>query len=452
LARQTWAFPDGFLWGTATASYQVEGDNANSDWWRWESEPGRIEGGDRSGKACDWWGGRWAEDFDRAAAAGQNAHRLSVEWSRIEPEPGRWDEAALGTYRELLLGLRNRGLTPLVTLHHFTHPNWLAERGGWLNPDVVGLFERYVHRTVSALGDLADVWITINEPNVLAYSSYAAGVFPPGRRSLRQAFRAMETLTNAHAAAYHAIRALRPSARIGLAHHVRGMWPARGWNPLDRLVTWARSTTFNELFPRAAQDGTLRLPGRRLSIPKAAGTQDFFGLNYYTTELDRFDPGARQELFARSHYPPGAALSPTGFLASVPRGLALALRWARGFKMPILITENGTEDPRDDFRREYLLDHLHCIWSEIERGTPVQGYLHWTLVDNFEWAEGWKLRFGLWGLDPNTQQRTRRPSADLYEEICRQNGLSAELMQRYAPKVLERVLQGTSEGSSRGVQ
>lgn len=440
MAPPTWAFPDNFLWGTATASYQVEGDNANSDWWHWEAQPGRIRGGDRSGKACDWWGGRWAEDLDRAADAGQRAHRLSIEWSRIEPEPGRWDEAALVYYREMLLGARSRGLTPLVTLHHFTNPQWLTERGGWLNADVAALFERYVDKVVTALGDLADLWITVNEPNVLAYSGYAAGDFPPGQRNLGHAFQVMVNLTLAHAAAYHAIRALRPAARIGLAHHVRGMRPARRSCPLDHLVAWARSAAFNEVFARAAQDGIVRLPGRRVSVPEAVGTQDFFGLNYYTTEVAHFDPGAWNELMARSQFPPGAELSPNGFLASVPAGLSHALRWARRFKLPIIITESGTEDPGDDFRLGYLLEHLHCLWNEIDDGAPVIGYLHWTLVDNFEWAEGWSLRFGLWGLDLRTQQRTRRRSVDLYEEICRLNSLTADMLERYAPQVLERVL------------
>ncbi len=440
MAPPTWAFPEGFLWGTATASYQVEGDNANSDWWHWEAQPGRIRGGDRSGKACDWWGGRWAEDLDRAADAGQKALRLSIEWSRIEPEPGRWDPAALAYYREILLGARSRGLTPIVTLHHFTNPQWLTERDGWLNAEVAVLFERYVHQVVSQLGDLADLWITVNEPNVLAYSGYAAGVFPPGHTNLGHALQVMVNLMQAHAAAYHTIHSLQPSAQVGLAHHVRGMQPERPHCPLDRLVAWARSATFNEACPRAAQDGILRLPGRRVTIPEAVGTQDFFGLNYYTTEVARFDPRAWNELMARSQYPPGAGRSPNGFMASVPAGFAHALQWARRFRLPILITENGTEDPGDDFRLGYVLEHLHCLWNEIDMGAPVTGYMHWTLVDNFEWAEGWNLRFGLWALDPRTQQRTRRRSVDLYAEVCRSNSLTADLMDRYAPQVLERLL------------
>jgi len=448
LAPRTWDFPEGFLWGTATASYQVEGDNANCDWWEWESQPGRIRGGDRSGKACDWWGGRWAEDLDRAAQAGQNAHRLSVEWSRIEPEPDRWDESALAFYREILLGARARGLTPFVTLHHFTNPLWLAARGGWLSADVVPRFERFTTKVVSALGDLADWWITINEPNVLAYSGYAGGVFPPGNRSLPHALQAMVHLMQAHAAAYHAIRARVPGARIGLAHHYRGMRPARAGCPLDHLVAWARSSTFNEACARAAQDGILRLPGRRVSIPQAVGTQDYFGLNYYTTEVARLDLRAWNELMARSAYPAGAVLSPNGFLANVPIGLTHALRWAGRFRVPILITENGTEDAADEFRRRYLVEHLLHLWDAIGAGAPVLGYLHWTLVDNFEWAEGWNLRFGLWGLDPHTQARTRRGSADLYEQICRANGLSEETVKQHSPEWLATADARTGSGGA----
>src|SRR4030042_2034370 len=144
-------FPNDFRWGTATAAHQVEGGNKNNDWWAWEEQPGRILRGHRSGRACDWWGGRWKECLERAAAGGQNAHRFSVEWSRIEPEPGRWDHGALDFYREMLAGMHARGIEPMVTLHHFTNPLWLAEEGGWENEKVVARFEAFTRRTVSAL-------------------------------------------------------------------------------------------------------------------------------------------------------------------------------------------------------------------------------------------------------------------------------------------------------------
>ncbi len=205
MAHATFHFPKGFLWGTATASHQVEGNNTNNNWHYWEEE-GQIEPGHSCGLACDWWGGRWKEDFDRASEAGQNTHRLSIEWSRIQPALDRWDEEALDYYRQMLRGLVERGLTPMVTLHHFTDPLWLTFLGGWEYEPVVSLFEAYVRKVVEALGDYVNFWCTINEPNVYAVMGYIFGVFPPGKKDLGATFDVMTKLVRGHAAAYHAIK------------------------------------------------------------------------------------------------------------------------------------------------------------------------------------------------------------------------------------------------------
>jgi beta-glucosidase len=434
-------FPEGFKWGTATAAHQVEGDNRLNDWWAWEHQPGRILRGDRSGKACDWWGGRWQEDLDRAADAGQNAHRLSVEWSRIEPSPGRWDEHALAFYHDVLSGMRARSLEPLVTLHHFTNPLWLAEMGGWENEAVVRHFESFTRKTVAALRDLADFWCTINEPNVYAYSAIASDDFPPGRKSIRAAFRVMRHQVLAHAAAYHAIHELQPEARVGIAAHYRGLVPHSA-NPLDHLGAGTQARIFNNLIPFALQDGRLRFPIGREYVAKAAHTQDYLGVNYYSTDHVSFDLRRPGELFARRFYPQGSDLSAVGMNANVPDGMRMAIRWAHGFGLPIYITENGIEDETDSIRPRYLALHLHQIWKAINTGSPVRGYYHWTLVDNFEWERGWTQRFGLWALDPETQKRTERASGKFYAEICRENGLTSDMVRRYAPEIAAQLFPG----------
>src|SRR5512139_3354300 len=170
--QASYHFPRGFLWGTATAAHQVEGNNTNNQWWQWEQD-GHTDG--KSGLACDWWGGRWREDFDRAAETGQNAHRLSVEWSRIQPSPDRWDEEALDRYIEMLRGLQEREITPFVTLHHFTDPLWLVEMGGWQNEIVVEKFEAFVRKVVGSLKDYVSYWFTLNEPNVYATEMHLLG-------------------------------------------------------------------------------------------------------------------------------------------------------------------------------------------------------------------------------------------------------------------------------------
>lgn len=430
-------FPSGFKWGTATSSHQVEGGNTGNDWWQWEQDPGRILREHRSALACDWWGGRWEEDLDRALDGGQNAHRLSVEWSRIEPSPGVWDESALEFYRILVKGALDRGLEPMVTLHHFTNPIWFMEQGGWLNPEAVGYFEIFSRVVVSALKDFVNSWITINEPNVYIYLAYIDGTFPPGETNLASAFSVTHNMALAHASAYRAIHEIQGKAKVGIAHHYRAMQPANKANPIDRWLTKFRSRAFNDLFPSILDKGWLRLFNRKIRVPEAVNTQDFFGLNYYTMERVGLDLRKPKEAFSRGFFPRDADLSPTGFIANEPDGMWEALKFAKSYKLPIVITENGVEDATDEFRLRYMAQHLRKVWAAVNYNWKVEGYYYWTLVDNFEWDRGWTQRFGLWSLDPETQIRTMRKSAKFYTEICKANVLSSEMVQKYAPGVFE---------------
>jgi beta-glucosidase len=437
MIEATYHFHRDFLWGTATSSHQVEGQNTNNDWWAWEQEAGRIALGQRAGKACDWWGGRWKEDLDRAVDAAQNAHRLSLEWSRIEPRPGKWDEDALAFYREMINGICARGLVPMVTLHHFTNPIWCVEQGGWENEQTIASFERYAAKVVEALSDKVWLWVTINEPNVFAYMGYLIGVFPPGKQSLSSVLRVLRNLAHAHAAAYQVIHRLQPHAQVGVAHHYRGMRPARSANPLDGAVCKARKRAFNDFFPHLLSRGRAGFLGYPVRIPQAAGTQDYFGLNYYTRESIHFDIRRPGELFGRPYFPEGADLSPTGWIANDAQGMWEALRWAHSFGLPIYVTENGVEDASDKMRPRYLAAHIRQVWRAANFNWRLRGYFHWSLVDNFEWERGWTQRFGLWELDPETQQRKKRGSADLYAEICKANGLPSTAVAQYAPEVLD---------------
>jgi beta-glucosidase len=433
MAQATFHFPRGFLWGTATAAHQVEGNNTNNQWWAWEQEPGRILEGSKSGLACDWWNGRWREDFDRAAETFQNAHRLSVEWSRIQPTPDRWDEEALDRYLEILRGLQERGIMPMITLHHFTDPLWISESGGWENEETVKHFEKFVRKAVETFKDYVSYWTTINEPNLYAFGGYLLGNFPPGQKSLPTTLRVMANLVRGHAAAYHAIHEIQPTARVGIAHHYRGIMPAKSWSPLDRLFTSLMNSLSNEAIPQSLAKGVFRTPLGNQRIPQAKGTQDYIGINYYTIDIVGFSPS--QPGFLRRGFRPGSTVSKTGFLANEPEGMFDAIRWARQFGKPILITENGIEDADDSLRPAYLAQHIHQMWRAVNFNYPVKGYFHWSLVDNFEWERGWSQRFGLWALDEQTQGRRKRPSADLYGEICQENGLSSEMVARYAPQI-----------------
>ena len=438
MPQATYHFPKGFLWGTATASHQVEGNNTNNNWWKWEQE-GHTNGS--SAVAADWWGGRWREDFDRAAETGQNAHRLSVEWSRIQPTPDTWDEEAIEKYRTMLRGLKDRGITPMVTLHHFTDPLWVTERGAWETDAIVPLFEKYVRKVVDALKEYCTLWCTINEPNVYALSGYVQGVFPPGKKDLKQAMQVLAVMLKGHAAAYRAIHKLQPEARAGYALHYRPMVPRLSWSPLDMLMRNIRYSGVNSGFPTAISTGVMKTPLGNFNIPEAKGTQDYLGLNYYSVDTVWFDLAKAGEMFSNSGYPKNADMSVTGMIANIPEGIHDSIKWiVRTYpNLPIIITENGVEDFDDHLRPRYLAQHLHQVWRAVNFNWPVKGYFHWSLVDNFEWERGWTQRFGLWGLDLDTQKRIRRPSVDLYAEICKENGISSEMVQKYCPDVFERI-------------
>jgi beta-glucosidase len=437
MPKASYNFPVGFLWGTATAAHQVEGNNKNNSWWAWEEQPGRILHGQRSGLACDWWGGRWREDLDRAKECGQNAHRLSVEWSRIQPTPDRWDEDALERYRAILRGLYERGMTALVTLHHFTDPLWLVEKGGWENPETPELFARFVHKTVEALQEYCTLWVTINEPNVFAFNGWLMGAFPPGKKDLGKALQVYANLVRGHALAYRAIHQIQRQARVGIAQNYRSERPAGPLKFLDAIPAGIISSVYNTAFNNSLVDGNLRLLTRSVRIPEAIGTQDFIGVNYYTVEMVRLNLLKVNDMLTDRFFPREAEISQMGFIANVPDGMREAMDWARGYRLPIIISENGVEDATDALRPRYLVEHLHQIWRAVNYNWPIKGYFHWSLVDNFEWERGWTQRFGLWGLDVETQARIRRPSVDLYAEICKQNAISFEVVERYAPSALK---------------
>lgn len=442
MVQATYHFPQGFLWGTATASHQVEGNNTNNNWYAWEQQEGRIIQEHKCAASTDWWSGRWREDFDRAAEAGQNAHRLSVEWSRIQPEQDRWDEDALDRYRQMVRGLQERGMTPMVTLHHFTDPLWLYHQGGWENHASIGFFEKFVQRTVEALKEYATLWVTFNEPNTYYANGYITGDFPPGKQDLGAAIKVIENMVRGHAAAYRAIHSIQPEARVGIACNFRGFKPARQWFQLDRWVAGLLHRLFNHLVPFALTEGVILLPVGSRRVFEAKHTLDFLGVNYYTNDQVAFNLLKPGQLFSRRFFPPEADLSDGGFISNEPLGMFEALKWARQFDLPVMVTENGVNDAEDTLRPRYLAQHVHQVWRAVNFNWPVKGYFHWTLVDNFEWERGWTQRFGLWELNLETQARRKRPSADLYAEICRQNGLTSETVSRYAPEVLGDIFPG----------
>lgn len=419
-------FPPHFAWGVATSSHQVEGGNLNNQWAAWEKR-GRIKSGDQVGLACDWW--RNAErDFDMAQQLGVNALRLSVEWSRIEPAEGQWDSAALERYRQMLRALRDRGMRPFVTLHHFTNPLWLEAKGGWSAPDAPQLFERFTQRVVAALGDLCTDWTTFNEPNVYVSLGYFLGEFPPGRRGrFMQAARVTRNLVLAHTAAYHKIHALQHGANVGWAQHFAVFKPQRADSGLDRWLAEFIHRRFNGNFADSILNGTAPFPLGRFgdALPEAKGTCDYVGINYYSRLRAGFNLRSPRTGFFQLTVPPHKPQGDSGvevpYGEAYPEGLRRAVDSFKPFNKPIYILENGVPDRDDRIRPWVIQSSLEQMQTMLREGVDLRGYFHWSLTDNFEWNEGWHLRFGLIELDPATQERKSRPSAQLYADIIKKS-------------------------------
>lgn len=435
-------FPDGFLWGAATSAHQVEGGNDLNDWARFEYQPGAIAGGDRSGAACRHWE-RFDSDFALAEADAHNAHRFSLEWSRLEPRRGEHDPSAVAHYHDVLRSLRRRKLTPIVTLHHFTNPLWIADDGGWENRATIDRFGEFVRFCAREYGGEIDWWCTVNEPEVLGFRGWSEGIWPPAVRDDSRALQAIANLLEAHGRAYRILHAEDRTdadgdgraAIVGFAKHRPQLEAARWWFPLDALRAYFERRVFNEAVERASVDGVidLSIPGAhpvQRTVPEMKGALDYYGLNYYSRWMVR--------MFAN---PPHVARrgAPRNDLdwELWPEGLERALLAAGRFGVPVLVTENGTADRDDRHRPRFLIESLLAMHRAIERGVNVAGYLHWSLLDNFEWADGYAGRFGLYQVNFANPDRPRHRtrSADLYARVARANAIDADVIRDAAAKV-----------------
>ncbi|MBI2577551.1 MAG: glycoside hydrolase family 1 protein [Candidatus Wildermuthbacteria bacterium] len=387
-------FPKGFFWGTATSAHQVEGNSIHSDWWKAEQE-GKVPY--KSGRACDSYN-RYEEDFGLAKAMHNNAHRFSIEWARIEPEEGKFKEEEIEHYRKVIHAAKERGLEPFVTLHHFTNPQWFAEKGGWTNKIAPEYFERYVKFVAERLGKEAQYWITINEPLILIQHGYLYNHWPPfKRRDTRSAIRAIFAMIKAHKKAYRLIHAQNSEAKVGIAHAINYLDSSGGiFHILKIPVLFANRYIKDRWFLNRIKD-----------------MQDFIGVNHYSRYAFSFRKGFSPE---------GNNLSDFGWQI-YPQGIYYVVKSLKKYKCPVYITENGIADAKDDHRSAFIVGYLKELHRAIEEGADVRGYFHWSLLDNFEWSEGFNMKFGLVEVNFETLERTLRPSAKVYAEICRTSSL-----------------------------
>lgn len=385
-------FPPGFVWGTSTAAHQTEGGNWNNDWWEFEhraDSPCREVSGD----AVDHFH-RYPDDIRLLHDLGFGAYRFSLEWSRIEPEDDEWSRAALDHYRRMLACCLEHDVLPVVTFHHFTTPRWLAARGGWAEPSVVDHFARFCERSVAALGDLIGMGCTINEPNVVSVLGYVSGEFPPGGRDFAAFGRVNEHMIAAHRKSYDVIKAGPGDFPLGLTLSMSDWWAPEGAE--DRM----ERTRF----------------GHEGQFCEAARGDDYFGVQAYSRiRLDDKGMPTGPE--------PGVELLDMGY-EYWPQGLEVSIRYAaEKTGVPLYVTENGIGTTDDDLRIRYTTDALEGVGRCLADGLDLRGYFHWSLMDNFEWAQGYLPQFGLVAVDRDTQARTSKPSAWWLGGIARANRL-----------------------------
>ncbi len=402
-------FPQGFYWGAATASYQVEGGIENTDW----AEAARDGRAPVCGMACDHYH-RFETDFDIAKSLGHTAHRFSVEWARIEPEAGKFDENAIAHYREVLLALRARNIKPFITLWHFTLPVWFSKSGGFERNDAPEVFARYSAFVVSRLGDLCENFSTMNEPEVFASNGWLRGSWPPFKRfaltdmvsitnSGRQYeakaskgleplflyFKVMKNLALAHNLAYSEIKKIKPEVDVSVVKHVI-VFDAN-WNPFNKIIALIANYYWTHKF-----------------MKRVYKYCDSVGLNYYFyTQFGDKRQWKKTDMdwnFAPEH-------------------IYDALMMLSRYKKPLFVSEGGVADHDDSDRVEYIKKQVLGTWRAIQDGADVRGHMYWSLLDNYEWALGFEKRFGLVEVDYKTLERKIRPSAYVYKKICEDNAV-----------------------------
>ena len=415
------AFPTGFLWGAATAAHQVEGYCTNDSWWEWE-QAGHVNDGTVSGVACDQYR-RFDDDFRLAASLGHNAHRFSIEWSRVEPAEGVFDEAEWDHYRAVCDSVRRHGMLPTLTLHHFTNPIWMQRQGGWENPVVVDRLARLAERAAKALGDRVGIWWTINEPMVAPTACYLAGVHPPGVKDMGRALVAGKHVLLAHGKMYAALKSVLPSGvPVGVVHaspYFEAVDPA---NEEQRAEAEQQDFFTNRYYLDGIATGRVAPPfGDGAEVPGLAGSFDLLGVNYYFRMLVG-DASARLSFKMRRPEEAAEFHDEMGWEV-YPPGLGIQLRRFAQYGKPLMVTENGHATLDEAARTRYLRVHLGEVARAIADGVDVRGYFYWSLIDNFEWAEGWSRHFGLLGMEPGTLARRVRPAAEFLREVIRRNAV-----------------------------
>jgi len=426
-------FPDGFLWGTGEDAYQHEGGNLNNDWARWElQKPSPIENGYVCGRSVDFYN-RYESDFDLAKRDGQNAHRIGIEWSRVEPQMGVYDVEAWKHYEAMLISLKDKGFTVFFNLWHFTLPLWAVDMGGWESDTVMERWEAFVRECAIRFGKHVDYWSTMIDSQIYALSGYGLGDIPPNKKDLALAVQIYRTLIHAHAKAYHIIKGygaveengVLKIPKVGIIYFFFHYQP-KGFF-MDNVVVNQTDRIFNWNFLDAIHSGVIDInillgPSVKESDDTLKATLDWIGVNYYTREILSFNP-LKPGMIDRTSY---SAYPVTDMGWEIyPEGIYHICKTVeRRYKnVPIMIAESGLADAKDDRRPGFILDHLAWVHRLIGEGCPIFGFTYWSLTDNWEWAKGFGPKFGLYRVNMDTLDRTETASARLYRFIAQHNRL-----------------------------
>ncbi len=379
------SFPAGFLWGAATSAYQVEGGIEKADWSK--NFP--------AGKACNHYH-LYEKDFTLLKKLNLNAYRFSIEWSRVEPEPGRWDKKTIKHYRTYLEKLKEKKIKTMVTLHHFTTPLWVAKQGGWADKKIVNYFPRFAQKIFKEYKDLVDFWVTINEPvSVYALMSYLTGEWPPQKKNPVLFLKVVKNEIRAHKKIYKSFHEKNPDCKVSVAKNNTYFEPFSS-SLLDKMPAFL-ARYFSNLF----------------FLEQVKNQLDYIGLNYYLHARLKFPGRVRNE---------NKTTTDMGWEV-YPEGIYHVLKELKRFDLPIHITENGAADRKDRIRKEFIKKHLFWTHRAIKENVDVRGYFHWSLLDNFEWAHGFTPRFGLAEVNYKTMERKLRGSAHYYARVAKENTL-----------------------------
>ena len=416
---------EGLLLGVSTAATQIEGGEVNSNWNDWYRQ-GRIKDGTDPATGNDHWE-KWEEDADLMAQMGIQVYRFGIEWARLIPEPGKVCEEAVQRYRQEILTLKERGIQPLMTIHHFANPMWFENLGGFTKRENLPYYLELVELAADRFGDLVSDYITINEPNVYATNSFFFGMWPPAKTSLTDTIKVMENMAWCHIKAYGILHEKRKAmgytdTKVGVANHLRVFAPKDEKNLWHRTCAKLNEYLFQGALLKAMSLGRFPFPLRNFGKLPRGAYSDFNGVNYYSrSTVTGIGDGVREN-------------SPRNDLnwEIYPRGITeCAAKLQEILPRPLWVTENGTCDNDDRFRSRYIYEHLKVVNESV---LPFDRYYHWCFCDNFEWIEGNSAKFGLVSVDPVTRKRTVKDSGKFYSQVIARGGVDKELFDTYVAK------------------